>query len=117
MGTPGANQAAVPDSWAISIEGIKQRVEEHYEPWEPGEESWYLCQRSGDNGAICGRKCFFPHGIIAHENHHSIESGNEPLIDQSQPDDGTPSGSDGTTPGDTETDGELLESIQSDFEL
>lgn len=116
MNESRTEQVAVPGNWDHSVENLNERVEEFYKPWEPGEEKWFRCQRSEDDGTVCGRKCFFPHGVVSHENHHSINSGNGPLISQSQSDDSTSEEPKITNHNTSEVEGEILESIESEFD-
>lgn len=116
MDGPQAEQVTGSDNWSLSIEEIRERVEEYYQPSEPGEERWFLCRRSTDNGTVCGQKCFFPHGVIAHENNHSITSGNGPLIRRSENKDRVSEQLEVTDYDIVDPDGEMLESIMSEFD-
>lgn len=109
-------QVTGSDNWALSIEEIEERVKEYYQPSDPEEERWFRCQRSVDDDTVCGREVFFPHGVVAHENHHSIESGDGPLISQNQPDDPVPEEFEEPDYDPAEVEDQILESIQSEFE-
>lgn len=116
MSEPRAQQSAGSENWSLSIGELKKQVEEHYKPWEPGKERWFRCQRSMDDGTVCGRKVFFPHGVVAHENHHSITSGNGPLISQNQSDSLVSEESEVTDHDTSETEDEIYDSISSEFD-
>lgn len=116
MGEPRAQQADGSENWSLSIEDLKEQVEEHYKPWEPREERWFRCQRSMDDGTVCGRKVFFPHGVVAHENHHSIISGNGSLITQNQPDDMVSEEDESADHDTSEFEDEIYDSISSEFD-
>lgn len=116
MDEPRTEQATSSDNWELSMEEIDERVEEYYKPRKSEEERWFRCQRSVDDGTICGRKVFFPHGVVAHENHHSVKSGNGPLISQNQPDSPVPEKSGEPGHDSPEVDITTIESIQSEFE-
>jgi len=117
MKTSRESKVSVPDSCTLTEKEVKQRIEEHYEAYESEEKTWYRCQRNKGDGDYCNRKYLFLQGIIAHENYHNIESGNGPLINQNQTDSEASKFPDNFTASNTETDNELLESIQSDFEF
>jgi hypothetical protein len=108
-------QVTGSDNWDLSVKEIEERVKEYYQPSDPGEERWFQCQRSVDDGTVCGQKVFFPHGVVAHENHHSIESGDGPIISQDQPDDPVSEEFEEPDYDPAEDEEQILESIQSEF--
>lgn len=116
MDEPRTGQVTGSENWSLSIGDLEERVKRYYKLCEPGEGRWFRCQRSVDNDTECGRKVFFPHGVVAHENHHSIISGNGSLISQNQPDDLVSKESEITDHDATEIEDEIFESISSEFD-
>lgn len=108
-------RATVLDSWTLSIEDIQERIETHYEPWDQEQKKWYRCKRN-NNTTVCGQKAFFPHGVVAHENYHSIEAGDGPLIDQSSSNDTSSEGVPQTDHETADADGEIIKEIWGEFD-
>ena len=114
MNNTQSDQTGESEGPILSTEELQQRVEENYISIEPEEERWFRCQRE-IAGTTCDTKVFFPTGVRAHENHHSIEAGNGPLIVKNYP---STSESEDTESDDTNpdvADKEVLDEIGSEF--
>lgn len=98
----------------LSHQELEQRVKEDYIPVEPDDGRWFRCQRDVD-GKTCNQLVFFPTGVRAHENHHSIKAGNGPLVDLDRVGDSQSEGPEPEGPPSGGKDGGVVGVIESEL--